>query len=158
MDAMLLEFVKINSTIEKYLNNLESSDDEELVPRKNKVHNNNIKPPKSTPKKDTFAKEPNGIYNTVATSVVGAPEYAKYFISNGKKPNKVFVIPNSDTMSATGRMKLAQKLWAPANEVDIVRGVHYTLLSGVNFAYAYYVTILDLVQPKTSTFSARALI
>ena len=34
MDAMLLGFEEINSTIDKYLNNLESNDDEELVPRK----------------------------------------------------------------------------------------------------------------------------
>ena len=34
MDSMLLKFEEINSTIDKYLNNLESDDDEELAPRK----------------------------------------------------------------------------------------------------------------------------
>ena len=45
MDAILLEFEEINSTVDKYLNNIESDDEEELAPIKNKVHNNNIKPP-----------------------------------------------------------------------------------------------------------------
>ena len=35
MDAMLLEFEEINSTIDRYLNNLESDDDEDVAPRKN---------------------------------------------------------------------------------------------------------------------------
>ena len=90
MDAMLLEFEKVNSTIEKYLNNIESNDDEELAPRKNKVHNDNIKPPTPNPKKVTFSKEPYGIYDTGATSGVGALKDAKYFISTGKKSNKFF--------------------------------------------------------------------
>ena len=34
MDAMLLEFEKINSTIDKYLNILEYNNDRELVSRK----------------------------------------------------------------------------------------------------------------------------
>ena len=38
MDAVLLEFEKINSTINKCLNNLESDDDKELAPIQNKVH------------------------------------------------------------------------------------------------------------------------
>ena len=46
-------------------------------------------------------------------------------------------------MSATERIKLVHELRAPADEVDIVPGVHSTLLSGVNFADANYVTILD---------------
>ena len=32
MDAMLLEFEEINSTIDKYLNDLESNNKEELAP------------------------------------------------------------------------------------------------------------------------------
>ena len=83
MDAMLLEFVKINSTIEKYLDNLESDDDEELTPRQNKVHNDGIKSPTPNPKRVTFPKETNGIYNTGATSGVGALKDDKYFISTG---------------------------------------------------------------------------
>ena len=68
MYAMLLEFEEINSTIDKYLNNLESNDDKELAPRKNKVHSNNIKLPTPNPKRITFSKEPNGIHDTGATS------------------------------------------------------------------------------------------
>ena len=46
-------------------------------------------------------------------------------------------------MSATERMNVAHKLRKPADEVDLVPGVHYTLLIGVKFADADYVTILD---------------
>ena len=87
MDEMLLEFEEINSSINNYLNNLESKDDKELAPRK-KVHNDNIKPPTPNPKRVTFDKEPNVIYYTNPTSGAGALEDAKYFISTGKKSNK----------------------------------------------------------------------
>ena len=84
------------------------------------MYNDNIKPPNPNLNRVTFSKEQNGIYNTSATSGVGAPEDAKYFISTGKKSNKPFVVPNSDTMSETERMKLAQKLRSPAKKVDLL--------------------------------------
>ena len=34
MNAIMLEFEEINSTIDKYINDLEFNDDEELEPRK----------------------------------------------------------------------------------------------------------------------------
>ena len=40
-------------------------------------------------------------------------------------------------------MKLANKLWSPANKLNIVPGLHYTLIRGVNFADADYVTTLN---------------
>ena len=40
-------------------------------------------------------------------------------------------------------MRLAHKLRAPADKVDLVPGLHSTLLGEVNFADADYVTILD---------------
>ena len=40
-------------------------------------------------------------------------------------------------------MKLAHKLRSPENEVDLLPGVHSTLLSGVKFSDADYVKILD---------------
>ena len=46
-------------------------------------------------------------------------------------------------MLATERMKLAHKLRAPSYELDIVPGVHSTLLSGLNFIDADYVSVLD---------------
>ena len=70
MDAILLKFEEINSTIGKYLNNLESNDEEELAPRQNKVQNDGIKPLTPNPKRVTFSKETNGIHNTGSTSGV----------------------------------------------------------------------------------------
>ena len=87
MYAMLLEFEEINSTLNKYLNNLESEDDGELVPRQIKVDSGGIKPPNPNPKIVTFDKEPNGIYNTGGMSGFGALEDTKYFISIGENSN-----------------------------------------------------------------------
>ena len=64
-------------------------------------------------------------------------------IFTGKNYNIIFVVPNGDIVSATERMKLANKLRSPSNEVDIILGVHYTLIRGVNFADEDYVTTLD---------------
>ena len=46
-------------------------------------------------------------------------------------------------MSATEIMKLAHELRSPEDKLDIVPGVNSTLLSGVHFVDAAYVTILD---------------
>ena len=46
-------------------------------------------------------------------------------------------------MPETEIMKLAHELKAPSDELHLLPGVHSTLLSGVKFAYADYVTILD---------------
>ena len=46
-------------------------------------------------------------------------------------------------MLATESMKLEHKLRALEDEVDTVLGVHYSVLSGLNFADSDYVTILD---------------
>ena len=72
MDAILLEFVEINSSINKYLDDLESDDNEELAPRQrnrttshqksipneksSNVHNNNIQPPTLNPNRVIFDK------------------------------------------------------------------------------------------------------
>ena len=40
-------------------------------------------------------------------------------------------------------MKLAHKLRDPEDELDLVPGVHYTLLIVVNFVDADYVMVLD---------------
>ena len=81
---------------------------ESPIAKSNSVQNDGIQPPNINQKKVKFTEEPTGIYSTGATSRVGALEDANYFISTGKKSNRIFVIPNSDTMSATERMKLAK--------------------------------------------------
>ena len=77
------------------------------------MHKNNIKLPTLNPNRVAISKEPNGIYDTGATSGVGELEDVKYFISTGKKSNKKIVIPNSNTMSETEIIKLAHKLKDP---------------------------------------------
>ena len=46
-------------------------------------------------------------------------------------------------MSVTERMKLSHKLRAPTDEVDILPGLHYTLLRGVKSVDKYCVQTLD---------------
>ena len=95
LDSMPLKFEEINSTIDQYLNNLESDNEEELAPRQNKLHNNGIKPPIPKPKRVTFSKKPNGIHYTGTTSGVGALEDAKYFISTEKSPTRKLSFPTA---------------------------------------------------------------
>ena len=70
-------------------------------------------------------------------------------LEHSKTPSISFLLVKSTTsflsfpMSATQIMKLAHKLRSPAYKLDLVPGVHSTLLSGVNFADADYVTVLD---------------
>ena len=93
MDAMILEFEEINSTVDKYIDDLESDDEKELAPQQrnrtidhqksipttkaNKVQNDGIQTPTLNPKRVTFFKELNGIYATSATSSFGSLKYAK---------------------------------------------------------------------------------
>ncbi len=51
--------------------------------------------------------EPNGVFDSGATSGVAAPADAKYMIQKGEKSNKIFVILNSQTMNATYKVRLA---------------------------------------------------
>ena len=111
MDTMLLGFEEINSTINKYLDYLESDEDEELAPRQsnkptdvkklspisktNNVHNSGIQSMTLNPKGVTLFKELDGIYNTGATSGVGALKDAKYFISTEKNSNIVLSFPTA---------------------------------------------------------------
>ena len=57
------------------------------------MHNDGIKPLNPNPKRVKFSKEPNGFYDIVATSGVGALEDAKYFISTVKSPTNVLSFP-----------------------------------------------------------------
>ena len=50
--------------------------------------------------------EPNGVYSSTAMSGVAAPKDAKYLLKTGGKLHKVFMLPNSKNMNATGKMAL----------------------------------------------------
>ena len=122
MDAMLAEFVEINNAIDNLL--LESEDAPVIDP----------------PRQESL---PSGAYDTGATSSAGSPADAQYFINTGEKSDKVFIIPNSERMPATDKMRMQHQLRHPADEMNIVPGVHTTLISGCKMADADYVTILD---------------
>ena len=108
---MLLKFEEINSTIETYLNDIESYDDKELEPQQSNrtidhqnptpieksynVHNGGIQTPTLNLKKFKFAKELNGIYNPGEISGVGSLKDANSFISTGENSNRSFSFPTA---------------------------------------------------------------
>jgi hypothetical protein len=121
MDEMLSEFDQMNEAIDNMLS-----------------------------KSDTVAqwKEedevmPNGIFDTGATSGAAAEKDAKYLINTGEMSDKIFIIPNSEAMPASAKMKLSHQLRHPATEMNVVPGMHTSLISGCKFADADYVTVLD---------------
>ena len=84
----------------------------------------------------------NAVFDSGATSGVAVEKDAQHLISIGKKSNKIFVIPNCDSMTATERMKLPFELREPATDMSLVPGVHTSLISAVKFAEADYISVL----------------
>ena len=85
----------------------------------------------------------DGIYDCAATSGVAAVADIKDLVPTGKQSNKVFIIPNSEAMPATEMYKLGYELRDPATEMNVVPGVHSSLISACKFADADYITVLE---------------
>ncbi len=66
-------------------------------------------------------------------------------LQTGEKYSKIFVIPNSKTMRATEKVRLATAHWLreSAADMDMVPIVHSTLISACKLADADYGTVLD---------------
>ncbi len=87
--------------------------------------------------------EPNGGYDSAATSGVEAPKDEKYLLKTGEKLHNVFILPNSKKMNATDKMALDYNLRAPAAEMNVMPGVHTSLISACKIADAGFVTVLS---------------
>ena len=132
MNQMLAEFEQINNAIDGLLTESEATagaDEDEI---------------------------PNGIFDTGATSGVATEADAVHMRSTDRKSSKIFMMPNGQTMPATNKMTLAHNLRHPATEMNVVPGVHTTLLSGSKFADAGYKILLDkdglhIYDGKTTT-------
>lgn len=99
-------------------------------------------------------KQSTGIYDTGATTTVGAEEDEAEFDETGQTSDKVYVMPMKDEASATKLMKLKRnELRDKAKEVNLLPGVHSTLVSGVKLADEDYVTITD--KNKVAVFDGR---
>ena len=97
MDAMLLGFKEINSTIDKYINNIESDDEKEFVPRKKKCMTTISKHQPLTLRESQLPRNQMGYMTLVQRQEL---EHSKtqsiYFY--WKKSNTIFVVPNRNIM------------------------------------------------------------
>ena len=127
MDKVIADFDQINESIDKIIAKAEYTEI----------------------KTETTHNPPSAVYDSGATSGVAAPHDARHLIATGQKSNKIFVIPNSEAMPATDKMKLAHsQLRYPATDMNVVLGVHTSLISACKFADADYITILDKEGPN----------
>ena len=95
-----------------------------------------------------------GILDTGATLEVAPKEDEDVFIDMGKPFQKVFMFPYKRTSKATKKMMLQHNLCPPAREMNIVLGLHSTLISIPKLADAGYTTIF---AKKEQWFMMRAI-
>ena len=83
----------------------------------------------------------SAISDTGATSTAGTLHDP--FDTTTVPSTKVFLLPTGGTAHATHLAQLQLNVRAPANQVDLVPNLTYTLLSGSKFADAGYTAIYD---------------
>jgi hypothetical protein len=83
----------------------------------------------------------NGILDTGATSGTAPADNEEYFDNTGQKLSKIFMLPDKWRHKATKKMLLWQPLRKPAREMNIVPGLHSTLISVPKLAAADYSTV-----------------
>jgi hypothetical protein len=71
----------------------------------------------------------NGILDTSAMSGVAPADEEEYFDDTGQKSSKIFMLPDKRRHKATKKMLLWQPLRKSAREMNIVPGLHSTLIS-----------------------------
>jgi hypothetical protein len=90
-----------------------------------------------------------GILDTGATSGAGQPEDADAFEHTGQPSTKVFMLPDKSRVRATYKMLLKHKLREGAREMNIVPGLHSTLVSVPKIVDKDYVLVFDKKLAKT---------
>ena len=84
-----------------------------------------------------------GILDSGATSGAAPVEDKSSFKDLGQMSSKTFMLPDKRTHCATKKMLLKYEIRAGAREVNIVPGLHTTLISVPKFADADYITVFD---------------
>jgi hypothetical protein len=102
-----------------------------------------------------------GILNTGATSGLGQPEDADALKHTGQPSTKVFMLPAKSRVRATYKMLLKHKLREGAREMNIVPGLHSTLVSVPKIVDKDYIVVFDkklakTYAAKTTTITATA--
>ncbi len=81
--------------------------------------------------------------DTGATSDAAAKHNTKAMEGTGEPLAKVFMLPDKFKIRATRKMLLKNKLQEGAREMNVVPGLHSTLVSIPKFANADYITVFD---------------
>jgi hypothetical protein len=89
-----------------------------------------------------------GILDSGATSGAAPEEDEDQFDDSGQMSSKTFMLPDKRTHRATKKMLLKHRLREGAREINIVPGLHTTLISVPKLADANYVTIFDKNEAK----------
>jgi hypothetical protein len=84
-----------------------------------------------------------GILDTGAMSGAAPEEDEDVFEETGKLSKKTFIFPDKRTNKATKKMRLKHKLCPAAREMNIVPGLHLTLVSIPKLADAGYTTVFS---------------
>ena len=94
-------------------------------------------------------KARTGILDTGATSGAGRPEDAELFENTGQPSTKVFMLPDKSKVRATHKMLLKHKIREGAREMNIVPGLHSTLVSVPKMVDEDYIVVFDKKSAKT---------
>lgn len=84
-----------------------------------------------------------GILDTGATSGAAPEEDEECFVDTGEASTKTFMFPDKRTNKATKRMLTKHNLRPAAREMNIVPGLHSTLISVPKLADAGYTTVFN---------------
>jgi len=84
-----------------------------------------------------------GILDTGATSGAAPEENKECFVDTGKTSTKTFMFLDKRTNKATKRMLTKHNLCPAAREMNIVPGLHSTLISVLKLADAGYITVFS---------------
>lgn len=84
----------------------------------------------------------SGVLDSRATSGAGPAEDADGLEDTGQGCQKTFMFPDGRTASGTQKMVLKHKLRDGAREINIVPGMHTTLISIPKLADEWYTTVL----------------
>jgi hypothetical protein len=99
--------------------------------------------------------------NTGATSGATAKRDIEALENTGQPPTKVFMLPDKSKIRATQKMLLKHKLWEGAREMNVVPGLHSTLISIPKMAKADYIAVFNkhkatIYDTSTTTITALA--
>jgi len=90
-----------------------------------------------------------GILDTGATSGAGRPEDAELFENTGQPSTKVFMLPDKSKVHANHKILLKHKIREGAREMNIIPGLHSTLVSVPKMVDEDYIVVFDKKSAKT---------